>query len=365
MRKTRICFVLTNFFFENKGGAELQAYYLADVLSRRNHNVSYIREKTNRYLSGLFNDKINLQSIYSNRYIRRSFALRNLIRKWSLNRLFKELQPDIVYTRSDDSYLHLLIQLRGKFNYRLIWACAHDDKTSRQHWQKKYGKSLGNKLLQSLQKADFRLFQTNNQLQAAKLNLGLEGILIRNSHPVPEFPDSFREDMVLWIGRIVRRKRPELFLELVRAARNSNTQFVMIGDTHDKHYHEIIQKAERDFPNFTYTGEHENDEVIQYLTRTKLLVNTSESEGFSNTFIEAWLRAVPVLTFGLDPDALITEHQLGFVAEDIQSADKWTDSLLENDVMFRQLSENCYRFAADNFKIESAADQLEQLIEQG
>ena len=42
----KIVFVLEHFFFEKKGGAEIQAYFIAKELIQRGHEVFYFRERS-------------------------------------------------------------------------------------------------------------------------------------------------------------------------------------------------------------------------------------------------------------------------------------------------------------------------------
>ncbi len=66
----KIVFVLTNFFFEDKGGAELQVYYLAKELLTSGNEVYYIRQTgfENRKKQ-VFND-ITLLPILTNKFFR-------------------------------------------------------------------------------------------------------------------------------------------------------------------------------------------------------------------------------------------------------------------------------------------------------
>ena len=57
---------------------------------------------------------------------------------------------------------------------------------------------------------------------------------------------------------------------------------------------------------------HEKTE--KYFDQCAVFVNTSKCEGFPNTFIQAWRRGIPCLSF-FDPDGVIEKFGLGEVAD--------------------------------------------------
>ena len=67
-------------------------------------------------------------------------------------------------------------------------------------------------------------------------------------------------------------------------------------------------------PNLRYLGHISNDAVNALLTRSHVLVNTSRYEGFPNTFIQAWLRKVPVISLSVNPDQLLDTADFGWCA---------------------------------------------------
>ncbi len=65
--------------------------------------------------------------------------------------------------------------------------------------------------------------------------------------------------------------------------------------------------------------------------RAKIFLNTSSIEGFPNTFLQAWIRGVPVVSF-FDPDSLVQRLPLGHIANSVDDMREAIRGLLEDDV---------------------------------
>jgi glycosyltransferase involved in cell wall biosynthesis len=76
-------------------------------------------------------------------------------------------------------------------------------------------------------------------------------------------------------------------------------------------YDRIRAEAQR-YPNLIFHGHLPYWEASAMYGRARLLVNTSDAEGFPNAYLQAWMLGVPVVTFS-DPDGVIDCRGLGEV----------------------------------------------------
>ena len=357
-----ICFVMPHFFFENKGGAELQVYYLARELALRGWQVNYIREKCKIDFSENNYEGIKLYTIYIPKILShpKLLFIKQISRRIQLYFHLNRLKPTIIYVRADESYLPLFNSSLNKAKIKLVWACSHDEKLKPHHWSDKYGPAIKKSILRALNNSSLILLQTEFQKQLLSENFGFNGKVFYNAHPLPTDIDLCREDVVIWVGRLHKRKFPERFLSIVKKMKsNSNIKFIMVGKRLTSKFDDEIKSTLKENPNFHYYGESEQEFIMEMLNKVKVLVNTSDSEGFSNTFIEAWLRGVPVITLkGVNPDDLITKNGVGFVCDDIDEIQKRISEILNNSSLFSQMSLESKRMSKEKFDLEKYVDKF-------
>src|SRR5690606_14904808 len=97
----------------------------------------------------------------------------------------------------------------------------------------------------------------------------------------------------LWIGRSdAHVKRPDHLIELAAACPEQH--FLMVMTLEDAAVDRAIR--ERAPANVTILPRVDFDEIERYFKHATLFVNTSDFEGFPNTFLQAAKYRVPILS---------------------------------------------------------------------
>ncbi len=138
-------------------------------------------------------------------------------------------------------------------------------------------------------------------------------------------PQAARDIDVLWLANLRSVKRPEWVIALAKMLPQVN--FVMAGGPYTSQYElfETTKNEAAQLPNLQFLGSIPHRETGELFSRAKLFLNTSELEGFPNTYLQAWANGTPVVaTF--DPDELIQKKNLGTAC----SAQDETASALKN-----------------------------------
>lgn len=174
-------------------------------------------------------------------------------------------------------------------------------------------------------------------------------------------PLSERE-YVLWVGHLKRVKRPWLFFKLAEAM--PETKFLMVAATQKNvEAGQYRQRADR-LSNLTLIENVPFPRMMDYFYQAQVLVNTSESEGFPNTFLQAFQSLTPLLTTGVDPDGIIADEQLGGVAPDVAKMSAWLGKILEDPEQYVRIQKNLERYAREHISYELAKQEYRRVLEE-
>lgn len=212
-----------------------------------------------------------------------------------------------------------------------------------------------------LPRMDLILAQTESQQAGMQHNLGLRSQVIRSLVEIPALPDAVDRDIdVLWISNLRPFKRPQMYLELARSLPQHRLH--MAGGTQPRHerLYEELEAQARQIPSLTFHGPVAYAETNRLLLRARVLVNTSETEGFPNTYLQAWARGIPVVgTF--DPDGIIAREGVGIVARDAAGLREAVLALLSDATRWQEISRRCRDYVQRTHG-EGAIDQYAEAL---
>ncbi|MDG4714775.1 glycosyltransferase family 4 protein [Winogradskyella marincola] len=348
------------------GGAELQIYYLIKHLKTAGYEVHYVFEDKKIPYKNILN--VQLHPLHAIK-IKKTFGQRWFLYKAQLEKKLNEIKPDAIYTRLYSSWGGFAADYSLSNDCKYICAVASDNDL-------KVIKNV-NLLLKpfniveryyanrSYKKATFVLVQNNFQAQRLKGKYNREGVKVNQSTEFVNEEDIRKERSpinVLWIANFKKLKRPELFIQLVERLRSfSNINFKMIGRGTDD-YKVLLNKSCLRFENFEYLGEMSNKEVNKLLLKSHILVNTSDFEGFSNTFVQAWMRKVVVLSMNSNPDHILTTKKIGYVCPTVDLLAEKIEILLQNSELRKAMGQKAYNYAVSEHDVEKNINKVIRLM---
>jgi glycosyltransferase involved in cell wall biosynthesis len=214
-----------------------------------------------------------------------------------------------------------------------------------------------------LRRADLVATQTLAQSNLLLEHYGVPSVAVNMAvEPPTEAAPDRRDIDVLWVSNLRSVKRPELVLELARQLPQVN--FTLAGGVVYQDYYDEIAAAAARLPNVTMLGHVPYDAIGALFARSRVFLNTSSVEGFPNTFLQAWIRGVPVVTF-FDPDRLVRQQRLGFAADSLADMRAALARLLLDDGEREALGTRARRFAQAQFSPAFVAQQYLHLLAPG
>jgi glycosyltransferase involved in cell wall biosynthesis len=168
---------------------------------------------------------------------------------------------------------------------------------------------------------------------------------------------------VLWVGTLKEEvKKPDIFLELAKAI--PNAKFQMIGGPllGEQQYYEKIRESASKISNLEFVGFVPYPEIDYYFEKAWIFVNTSPTEGFPNTFLQAWVGYTPVVSLNVDPDEIICEYKLGFHSRTFEQMVEDVKLLLEDENIREDMGMNGRKYVEQEHDIKVIIKEYEKLF---
>lgn len=357
--------VLAPGFSEHRiGGESVQQTLLARALASRGHRVSMVVEDLGQE-DGAQWDGVRVYKAFPPAAGIPIF--RFIHPRWTgIWSALERADADVYYTSCAGMQVGLAALFCRRQRRKLVFRAASDSdcdpgqlliQYARDRWLYAYG----------LRRADAVLVQSYWQQRALhqhyRVASRVAGMLVE-----PPSRPATRDIDVLWVGNIRRVKRPERIIEL--AARLPSASFHLVGGSlpGEELLFREMRRAARAAPNVHFHGRLSYGHAGALYARAKLLVNTSEVEGFPNTYLQAWMNGVPVVTL-IDPDRIIEREGLGTAVQSFAQIPGAVAQLLVDSSHWSAVSRRCRQFMARDYgedKILPAyLDTFEQVLRSG
>ncbi len=351
------------------GGAETQQVALARGLSSRGYRVSFVVHDHGQ-AEGPSRDGVELYKSYRPEagWPMVRFFVPRLNGLWSAMR---RADADVYYQRGAESETGLVAWWCRRHGRRFVFALAGHHMLNvtgpaRPAWRERALFRYG------MTRADLILVQSGEQQEMMRRQFKLDSTVLPSV--APGWSDGIEEPDgvavragVLWIGRFDRVKRLDACLDL--AERLPDVMFTIVGDSNvESDYARRQTERIAGLRNVVRRGYVSPRDIRSCYRGSRVLLCTSASEGFPNTFLEAWASGTPVVST-VDPDQTVAKHGLGVVGCDVSGLGDGIELLLRDDEMWSACSSRCQEYVKRHHHAGHIAAQLDEhlrkLVPQG
>lgn len=363
-----ICFISADIYpYVNQedeiaaGGAERQQYLIATELKKRGNIVNLIVGDygPRRY------EQIDGIHVWKGCPESHDDILSLLWKAGRLFKLIKKLDADIYYVRGSPRLFSVVSLFCAVLNKHLIYCIANESDTNPKYLKDRYNRLQNIFYRKMVNWTDLIISQTDEQKGMVKKHLKIQSVVIPNGYNLPHkssITSHVDRDYVLWVGRSnEEKKKPMRFLDL--AEQLSQIPFVIVTQpSNDGSHHREVKQRATSIDNLKFVDTVSPDKVHQYYNMATVLVNTSDYEGFPNTFLEAWRYETPVVSLYYTLDDVFSEAKIGIRSGSKEQLREDVTRLHSDPAKRKTMGKNARRHLKENFLLEDVVDDYETVI---
>ena len=343
------------------GGAEVQLYLLSKQLSKnRRFEISFLIGNEPLKKEVEFYGNIRLYGILPLKTSVFNYASAF----FNTFKLLKIINPDILIQRTSSLITGICAFYCKIFKKKFIYSISHEMDANGRNFKGFRGKVFR----YGVNNAYCIVAQNQNQIELLKKNKLFKNNnvkLIKIGHMFDEKIPHNSKKFILWVGRAIHWKRPEIFLNLVEKFQNEKFVMVCLKNQfiRDWNYWETLQIKASNYSNLRCIRYIPFIKIDDYFNQAKIFVNTSVNEGFPNTFIQALKNYTPILSLNVDPDDFLIKNYCGFNCKnDLDKFKRCFKILLSDKKLYQKLSLNGFNYVKKNHRIEDITKEWEILI---
>jgi len=269
-----------------------------------------------------------------------------------------KVNPDLIIFRGAGRNIFFVALWSKLFGVKLILMGASDTdfEIGKEIINRRYDKFLYQKGVNLT-----KYFIVQNKIQEKRLqdNYKKKNILfipnIWRKTPVLNEEELPFEQFILWVANFRSLKRPEWFIEL--AKKHPSKQFVMVGGPGNLDFYKQCKSKSENVKNLLFLGPQNFWFTNSLFAKAKIFFCTSETEGFPNTFLQAWSNNIPVITT-FDPSDVVKNENLGIVVSNIEELNNATNKLLKDADLYHHIQENIQAYFNETHNPQNNFEKL-------
>lgn len=357
-RRIKVCFIAPKTYpvfnpavGDYFGGANVDLYYLSTEMAKDTRfECSFIVADYGQP-DGEVIEGVKLYKVLD--FSKNAFS--GLVRTWQA---LKRADADIYMMKCASAGVPLVAAFckmhKRIFVYRLASLLESDGTYLRQH------PILGRLFALSLRQAAMVFAQNAIDKENLTRTMGISPRVIPNGHPLPPMQQQGR-DTILWVGRDDPVKKPERFLDLAGAMPNEHFTLVCQTRHNDRHYADLISEAGQ-IANLKFIRHVPFNQIDACFQRAKVLVNTSDSEGFPNTFIQACKCSAAILSFNVNPDGFLDGFGCGLCCNGDSARLTYNLRLMLENNRYIEYGSNGRRYVEQHHDITKIAAEYKSIF---
>ena len=279
----------------------------------------------------------------------------------------KRISPDVIYQNIGTSYAGIATFYAKKYRRKMVLHIASDNdvapfKPKRGNPFKSMIPYVEKKCFDYSVRNAYRVIaQTHFQQNLIRGHYGRTvDAVVHNFQPRPTEPIHKQRApvKVVWIANLKPLKQPEIFIRLAEDISKMNVpaEFVMVGQpSASENWQRQLEQRIGSVRSLSYLGGKSVEEVNMLLAESHIMVNTSLYEGFSNTFIQAWMRQVPVVSLNSNPEGLLDGKKMGYISGSYEQLYKDVLSLIRDEAIRSYMGKSAENYSRRYFSMENVA----------
>lgn len=275
--------------------------------------------------------------------------------------LMLKYRPDVILFRGAQRELLPLVVIGRITSTKVIFFSA-SDANFKIGEEQVFGSPINLKMYRkAVKKADIFVVQNVVQQESLLKNYGKTSLCLSNIWGVLPKEETIEEYYdVIWVANFRRLKRPEWVINVAKEL--PKVSFCMVGASWgDDDYYKTIKEKAKQVKNLCFLGGRSFFVSDALIKNSKLLICTSEFEGFPNTFLQAWSHGVPVVST-VDPNKVISERGLGMFIESENDLKQAILALLGNKGLYADTQRNINEYFHQSHNPQKGYNELIKYI---